>query len=211
MAPSQLQELKKEAKATPPSEIFLEVDKQITLVCGGCLVEKPTEHGINIIPEKSPPAGDRTAVSSTYILDNKKAPGIIGADGAPGREKGRSKAERKKCTAKDAALIRWVKSRAASSGQKIGADASEANICGGVLRDRSSYGRFQVLQAASATAYFLLAALQLPLQDLALSVLDGSMAAFRFSMLPAIGLVAAGLVLYGHGSSVSAGLERNTV
>ncbi|CAE7479696.1 unnamed protein product [Symbiodinium necroappetens] len=60
---------------------------------------------------------------------------------------------------------------------------------------------FQVLQAASATAYFLLAALQLPLQDLALSVLDGSMAAFRFSMLPAIGLVAAGLVLYGHGSS----------
>lgn len=69
---------------------------------------------------------------------------------------------------------------------------------------------FQVLQAASATAYFLLAALQLPLQDLALSVLDGSMAAFRFSMLPAIGLVAAGLVLYGHGSSVSAGLERNT-
>eukprot|EP00439_Symbiodinium_sp_Y106_P051924 s2704_g6.t3 len=70
---------------------------------------------------------------------------------------------------------------------------------------------FQVLQAASATAYFLLAALQLPLQDLALSVLDDTMAAFRFSMLPAIGLVAAGLVLYGRGSNVSAGLERNTV
>ena len=37
---------------------------------GGCLVEKPTEHGINIIPEKSPPAGDRTAVSSRFILDS---------------------------------------------------------------------------------------------------------------------------------------------
>ncbi|CAE7479713.1 TERF2IP, partial [Symbiodinium necroappetens] len=105
MAPSQLQELKKEAKATPPSEIFVEVDKQITLVCTS-------------VPRwcKAPVNGE----GRTYILDNKKAPGIIGADGAPGREKGRSKAERKKCTAEDAALIRWVKSRAASSGQKIG-------------------------------------------------------------------------------------------
>ena len=59
---------------------------------------------------------------------------------------------------------------------------------------------FQLLQVASATAYFLLAALQLPLQDLALSVLNGSLASFRLAMLPAILAVALGLVLYGVGS-----------
>ncbi|CAK9044142.1 Crt homolog 2 (Chloroquine resistance transporter paralog 2) (DdCRTp2) [Durusdinium trenchii] len=59
---------------------------------------------------------------------------------------------------------------------------------------------FHVLQVASATAYFLLAALQLPLQDLALSLLNGTLASFHMSMLPAILAVALGLVLYGLGS-----------
>ena len=54
---------------------------------------------------------------------------------------------------------------------------------------------FQVLQVASATTYFLLAALQLPLQDLALSLLNS--ASFRAPMLPAMAVVVLGLVLYG--------------
>lgn len=52
---------------------------------------------------------------------------------------------------------------------------------------------FQVLQVASATTYFLLAALQLPLQDLALSVLNFS-ASFRPAMMPAILAVAMGRI-----------------
>eukprot|EP00435_Cladocopium_sp_Y103_P044021 s381_g12.t1 len=59
---------------------------------------------------------------------------------------------------------------------------------------------FQVLQVASATTYFLLAALQLPLQDLALSLLNFSAASFRPAMVPAILAVAMGLTFYGLGS-----------
>ncbi|CAL1137313.1 unnamed protein product [Cladocopium goreaui] len=59
---------------------------------------------------------------------------------------------------------------------------------------------FQVLQVASATTYFLLAALQLPLQDLALSLLNFSAASFRPAMVPAILAVAMGLMFYGLGS-----------
>ncbi|CAJ1348159.1 unnamed protein product [Effrenium voratum] len=63
-----------------------------------------------------------------------------------------------------------------------------------------TFTEFQVIQAASATAYFLLAALQLPLQDLALSALNSSFASFRLSMLPAVLAVTCGLMLYGLGS-----------
>jgi len=56
------------------------------------------------------------------------------------------------------------------------------------------------MQVASATTYFLLAALQLPLQDLALSLLNFSAASFRPAMVPAILAVAMGLMFYGLGS-----------
>lgn len=59
---------------------------------------------------------------------------------------------------------------------------------------------FQVLQRASATTYFLLAALQLPVQDTLLSmpaVMGDLHSAFHLSFIPAIAIVGIGLWIYG--------------
>ena len=68
-----------------------------------------------------------------------------------------------------------------------------------------------VQQVASATTYFLLAALQLPLQDLALSLTIKSQATFRPLMIPAIVAVASGLMCYGLGTPESPGNRSSRI
>ncbi|CAE8632325.1 unnamed protein product, partial [Polarella glacialis] len=100
------------------------------------------------------------------------------------------------------------------SGKALHGDASVQ--CEGALRTALLFGfpgtlytvsEFQLLQVASASAYFLLAGLQLPIQDAVLSasavVGQARAAPFRAAFGPAIAVVAAGLGAYGLGAGAS--------